>query len=53
VAATRIPLPRHGDDRDAPLTGAGWPIIFPSARQSQRRRTKVRQLFFLKIRKLA
>src|ERR1700752_1201762 len=24
VAAIRIPLPRHEDDRDAPLTGAGW-----------------------------
>ncbi len=24
VAATRIPLPRIEDDRDAPLTGAGW-----------------------------
>ena len=24
VAATHIPLPRFEDDRDAPLTGAGW-----------------------------
>jgi hypothetical protein len=47
----RIPLPRHDDDRDAPLTGAGWLIIFLSVRQSQHRRTKVRQLFFLKTRK--
>jgi hypothetical protein len=30
VAAIRIPLPRHGDDRDAPLTGAGWPINIPA-----------------------
>src|ERR1700752_2199588 len=30
VAAIRIPLPRHEDDRDAPLTGAGWPINIPT-----------------------
>src|SRR4029453_11688930 len=29
VAAIRIPLPRHEDDRDAPLTGAGWQIDIP------------------------
>jgi hypothetical protein len=23
-------LPRHDDDRDAPLTGAGWPINIPT-----------------------
>src|ERR1700752_1968992 len=30
VAAIRIPLQRHEDDRDAPLTGAGWPINIPT-----------------------
>src|SRR4030095_9985272 len=30
VAAIRIPLPRHEDDRDAPLIGAGWPTNIPT-----------------------
>ena len=31
----RIPLPRRDDDRDAPLTGAGWRKLIPSNRPCQ------------------
>src|SRR4030095_16534954 len=46
VAAIRIPLPRHEDDRDAPLTGAGWHHdISPIEKVKNKKRTGVIYFF--------
>src|ERR1700752_991361 len=46
VAAIRIPLPRHKDDRDAPLIGAGWPNDnCPIAKVKNKNRTRANYFF--------
>ena len=46
VAAIRIPLPRIEDDRDAPLTGAGWRRRYKSYREDQEQNANNRPTIF-------